>query len=369
MTITRRPGKWFWTCAVLAIVAIVGPAAVILAIRIPGVWEAERERLAKPLTPSSAPEEGKQPFLLHQRIYDAFPPIFQPSIVSARDASPLIADDEFVLGVEVGGESRAYPLNMIGRPGREVVNDTLGGKLIAVTFCGLCETPLVFSREVDGRSLTFYVSGVVVESNMIIKDVETRSGWIQLLGEAVDGPLRGKELQAFPAVWTEWKTWRAEHPATTAVSFDRGSKIYSRNRLESDAARKQGLVDGLQWGLSRDGQARSWPFSQLIRTPVVNDSFAGAPLLLLLDAETLGATAFDRRLDGKALAFRRRGDDLIDDESGTTWDPRSGLALRGPLEGRRLTPLVGVVSRRDVWQAFHPEGSIWAPDEPEPFPR
>jgi hypothetical protein len=369
MTGSRRPGKWFWACTAVAIAAAAAPAAVILAIRIPAVREAERGGLARPLAPSSGQAEDGPPVRRIRRVFDAFPPYFPFSVVSARDAAPLIAEDEFVLGVEIGGESRAYPLSRLGKPGREVVNDTLGGEPIAVTFCGLCESPLVFSREVDGRTLTFYVSGVLVESNMLIKDVETRSGWVQLLGEAVDGPLKGEELRPFPSTWTDWKTWRAEHPATTTVSFARGDEGAARARPGADAARKQGLVDALQWGLSRDGKARSWRFSELIHNPVINDSFAGVPLLILFDASTLGATGFDRRLDGKTLAFRRRGDELIDDESGSVWDPHSGLALRGPLEGRRLAPVAGVVSRSDAWQAFHPDGSAWAPEGTEPKPR
>src|SRR5262249_25411771 len=144
-----------------------------------------------------------------------------------------IADDEFVLGVEIAGEARAYPLNMMGTPGSEVVNDRLGGQLVAVTFCGLCEAPLVFSRRLDDKTLTFYVSGMVIGSNMVIKDVETRSEWSQLLGRAVAGPLEGKELQQFPSVWVDWKTWRTAHPRTTAIRLVRGSGKYSISRIRA----------------------------------------------------------------------------------------------------------------------------------------
>jgi Protein of unknown function (DUF3179) len=356
MNVASPAGRWFWACAVVAIVA---PAVVVLAIWLPAMLETGREM---PLTPASRGGKTDERLPVYQRIYNAFSPLTRFDVLSARDAA-AIADDEFVLGVEIGGEARAYPLNMLDQPGREVVNDTLGGEPVAATFCGLCNSPLAFSRQIDGRTLTFYVTGFLVDSNMLIKDVETRSGWIQLLGEAVDGPLKGKELEPVTSVWTDWKSWRTEHPTTTAVSFPRGTKRYARSALEADASRKRSFIDGLQWGLARDGQARSWPFSNLTRVPVVNDAFAGSPLLVLFNPATLGATAFDRRIDGKELVFRRRGDDVVDDQTGSVWDPLTGRSLRGPLEGRQLAPVNGVASLRDVWRDFHPQSSIWSPDE------
>jgi hypothetical protein len=298
-----------------------------------------------------------------ERMYDPFPPLVRFAVVAARDAGDTIADDEFVLGAEVGGEARAYPLNMLGHPGSEVVNDTLGGEPIAVTFCGLCETPLVFSRRVDDRTLTFHVSGIVVESNMLIRDVETRSGWIQLLGEAIEGPLKGEELRRFPSVWTDWKTWRAAHPGTTAVSLARGSRKYSRSTVSALSSLER-VHEAFQWGLARDGRARSWPFPRLAKQRAVNDSFGGIPLLITFDPQTLSPVAFDRRLDGRALTFRRRGDDLVDEATGSRWDPVTGLALGGPLEGRRLPMVAGTIATTRTWRAFHPDGEIWDPDAP-----
>ena len=256
---------------------------------------------------------------------------------------------------------------MLGHPGSEVVNDTLGGRPVAVTFCGLCETPPVFSRRLVDKTLTFYVSGVVVESNMLIKDVETRSGWIQLLGKAVDGPLEGKELQQFPSVWIDWKTWRTAHPATTAVLLVRGSKKYSASAMRATSSRER-VFDALQWGLARDGKARSWPFSRLARQRVVNDSFAGMPLLVAFDPETLSPTGFDRRLGGMELTFRRRGTDLIDETTDSVWDPVTGQALRGSLEGQRLSLVAGTIATTATWLVFHPDSEVWDPGGPSAEP-
>jgi hypothetical protein len=285
--------------------------------------------------------------------------------VGAREVGSAIADDEFVVGVEVDGESRAYPLNMLGHPGSEVVNDTLGARPIAVTFCGLCETPLVFARRVGDRLLTFYVSGMVVESNMLIKDIETGSAWIQLLGKAVEGPLDGKELARLPSVWTDWKTWRAGHPATTAALLKRGTRKYSITAVAATASRNQ-VYQVLQWGLVRGGKARSWPFHELARQGVVNDTFAGVPLLVVFDAERLSPTGFDRRLGGRELKFRKAGTELVDDATGSVWDAVTGRAVRGPLSGQTLTAMPGTISKKTTWKAFHRDSEVWKAGAAEP---
>ncbi len=356
----------FWA-GLVALSALPVSAAVVLVLSDPGPDDPGRvpARLSK-----RSENEEKIRSSGRWQVYDAFPPLFRIKAVTAAEVGSAIADDEFVLGVEVEGEARAYPLNMMGHPGSEVVNDTLGGQPVAVTFCGLCETPLVFSRRVDDRTLTFYVSGVVIDSNMLIKDVETRSEWVQLLGKAVGGPFEGKELQQYPAVWVDWKTWRAEHPGTTAVLLARGSRKYSISAVRATASRGRAL-DALQWGLSRGGKARSWPFSRLARRPVVNDSFAGLPLLIVFDPESFNPTGFDRRLGERELTFRRRGTELIDETTGSVWDPVTGEALRGALAGRRLSPVAGTIATASTWRAFHPDTEVWdagGPAEPSPGP-
>src|SRR5689334_5467239 len=72
--------------------------------------------------------EETAPSLRPHRVYDAFPPLVQFAVVTAEEVGSEIADDEFVLGVDLEGEARAYPLNMMGKPGSEVVNDRLGGR-------------------------------------------------------------------------------------------------------------------------------------------------------------------------------------------------------------------------------------------------
>ncbi len=69
-----------------------------------------------------------------RRVVDPFPAIRDPEVVSAKKAGSLVRDDELVLGVTVGAEARAYPINMLTNPTREIINDTLGGRPITATW-------------------------------------------------------------------------------------------------------------------------------------------------------------------------------------------------------------------------------------------
>ena len=121
-------------------------------------------------------------------------------------------DDEVVFGAVVNGESRAYPVRILGH--HELANDTLGGEPVSLVYCTLCRTPVFYHREVAGRVLDFETSGLLENSNKVMVDVQTDSLWNQLTGEAFAGPLRGEVLERLPMVVTTWADWISEHPDT-----------------------------------------------------------------------------------------------------------------------------------------------------------
>jgi len=286
------------------------------------------------------------------------PPLVDMPVVPAELAGPEVHDDYYVVGVELNGESRAYPLNMLSRPEHHVLNDTLGGQPIAVTWCGLCQSPVVYVRQVEGKTLTLYVSGEIHGENMLMKDVDTGSDWSQMLGEAIKGPLKGESLEQIPAVWTDWKTWRTEHPETTALKISQTIDYYRHDPASSNSSLEGRYFAILQWGFVRSGKALSWPLRELARLPVVNDTFAGLPLVIVFERRSATITAFERRVGDTELTFRLEADGLIDDQTSSVWKLVSGRAIRGPLAGRRLTPVAGIVSHLRAWRTLHPETEI-----------
>jgi len=129
-----------------------------------------------------------------------------------------------VIGVRLGGATRAYPLRVL--VWHEVVNDTLGGVPVAVTYDPLCDGAVAFRREVRGERLTFGVSGLLFDSNLLMYDRRTggkvESLWSQLLFRAVTGPAAaaGTALEVLPISVETWADWRQEHPETTVPAPD-----------------------------------------------------------------------------------------------------------------------------------------------------
>jgi len=288
----------------------------------------------------------------------SFPPLVSFPIATAEAAGPRVRDESFVVGVELNGESRAYPLNRLARLDRHVLNDTLGGQPIAVTWCGLCQSPVVYARRVAGRTLTFFVSGNVRRENMVMKDVETGSEWPQMLGEAIKGPLEGESLERIPAVWTDWKTWRTDHPETTVLMLVEPVDDYRHDPERSSSSWEKTYFSNLQWGFVRGGKALSWPLKELARDPVVNDSFAGLPLVIVFESRSATISAFERRVGDIEPTFRLEADGLVDDQTRSVWDPVTGRAIRGKLAGHRLTLVAGTVSGQRAWRTFHPDSEI-----------
>ncbi len=161
---------------------------------------------------------------------DGLPALVEPPTISAAEMDglrlghgPFLTAEDRVIGVEVSGQARAYPLRIV--MWHEVVNDTLGGVPLAVTYNPLCDAAVVFERRVNGRTCTFGVSGLLYNSNLLLYDRQAQGGeslWSQLLLRAIAGPAaqRGEVLKPLPMRLLRWSDWRAMHPQTQVLAPD-----------------------------------------------------------------------------------------------------------------------------------------------------
>ncbi|MCH8901913.1 MAG: DUF3179 domain-containing protein, partial [Chloroflexi bacterium] len=150
---------------------------------------------------------------------DGIRSIDDPRFVSAAEATDM-ADHEFVIGVSIDGDTRAYSINVLSR--HEIVNDVVGGVPIAITYCPLCFTGIVYDRRVAGETLEFGVSGKLVMNDLVMYDRQSNSLWQQILGEGIDGRYKGTRLTLVPATQTTWAQWRAIHPDTLVLDKNGG---------------------------------------------------------------------------------------------------------------------------------------------------
>lgn len=135
---------------------------------------------------------------------------------------------EPVLTVEIeGAEPRAFPIRYLMF--HEIANDEIGGVPVAVTYCPLCNSGMVFDRRVEGEVLSFGVSGKLRNSDMVMYDLETHSFWQQAVGEGIAGRFAGAELTQLPAWMESWAEFAARNPGGLVMDAPRAGRGYGRN--------------------------------------------------------------------------------------------------------------------------------------------
>ncbi len=158
---------------------------------------------------------------------DGIPAIDGPQFIRASEET-RIEGREPVMTVEIdGAEPRAYPIRYL--TWHEIVNDTVGGVPVAVTFCPLCNSGIVFDRRVQGRVLSFGVSGKLRNSDMVMYDRETQSWWQQAVGEGIVGEMTGVELTQLPAWMESWDTYRERNPQGLVMAEPAFPRSYGSN--------------------------------------------------------------------------------------------------------------------------------------------
>ncbi len=315
---------------------------------------------------------------------DGIPPIDKPEFVTVADADGWLAKQEPVIALEINGDARAYPLQVM--IWHELVNDEVGGMPVTVSFCPLCNSVLIFDRKLDGVVYDFGVSGNLRNSDLIMWDRQTESWWQQLTGNAIIGQLAGKKLRILPSSIIAWSDFKAAHPQGKVLSKKTGYlRRYGDNpyvgydRADTPPFLFDGkLDDRLQpkervLAVTIGGVNAAFPFGVLRSERVVSYTLNGQEMVILFkpgarsalgaqsiaDAADVGATGvFDPNLDGEKLRFRVEGEHFVDRDTGSVWNIL-GEAIDGPLAGKKLTPIVHANHFWFTWAAFKPDTTIY----------
>lgn len=304
---------------------------------------------------------------LQTDLRDAIIPVDLP-VYGAADALPWLEDDDLVLGYESGGETFAYPINILNF--HEIVNDNIGGVPVLITYCPLCFSGVVFSREVDGQTLTFGNTSALYQSDLVMYDHQTNSYWFQVAGEAVVGTLTGSRLDPLPSATMPWANWKALYPDTllitgveggletlfTGASYGNGFGSGYQDRINNEQFAFPVDKDKLDGRLSAGGIVLTVEIGDAITAfslgdidgGAINGEVGGEPVVVFTATGGLTVTAFSRNVDGLTLSFEYAGDGrFTDQETGTSWD-FAGRGGDGPLTGNRLERLR---TRRSFWFA------------------
>ena len=280
---------------------------------------------------------------------DGIAALTHPRFIPAGAADYMEGDDQ-VLGIVRNGESRAYPLRILVN--HEIVNDTLGGRPVLVTFCPECGTGIAFDPTVDGKATEFGVSGTLYKRNLLMYDrgSDTPGLWLQATGEAVVGPKTGISLDRVPTTQTPWSEWKAAHPNTTVLSKETGHR-YSYNPYPDilDLLPRQIL------GVIVGDEQKAYFFKDLRQMQVINDAIGGVPIVLIASPDSDAARVYRR----KTHQFEGTFEQVRDSRSQTVWDLSEQMLLN-PKTGESLERVPDVfVSHAGAWARLFPDTLIY----------
>lgn len=291
---------------------------------------------------------------------DGIPSLDNPKLLDASDASYL-KDDDLIFGVSINGDTRAYPLRIMGW--HEMFNEVIGGVPVALAYCTLCGSGILFESSVDGRAnpFVFGSSGFLYRSNKLMFDRETNSLWNQFTGEPVVGELVGSKivLRQRPVVITTWADWLAENPDTRVLDVDTGySRDYASGVVYNDYFASNDLmfptvVDQTDYkqkefvfGVREFGAAKAWPLKAFEKETIINDNIAGKPLLLIGNSASRTVRAYER---GEHV-FERGSDGVLKSSDGRIWK-ETEEALIANLD-QSLPRIAGHIAYWFAWNGY-----------------
>jgi uncharacterized protein DUF3179 len=319
---------------------------------------------------------------------DGIPSLDNPRFVAVADSLDVLDRVEPVIAVEVNGDARAYPARIM--IWHEIVNDTVGGVPVAITYCPLCNSAIAFVRRVRGVETTFGTSGALYASSLVMYDRATESLWTHFDGRAVIGMLTGDQLEVIAAPLMSWSTFVERYPDglvldETRTGFDRayGTNPYAGyDNPSTEPALFTGFLDTREVakeriaGIQINGDARAYRLSTISSADGVaatSDSVGGVSVVILWEEGQVSAldTAvivqgkeigtvgiFRSDVDGRQLNFSVRGGKIVDDETASTWSV-AGFATTGELAGTQLERVTHFDTFWFAWSTFRPSTTVF----------
>ncbi len=265
-----------------------------------------------------------------------------------------IPTEKLVLGIELNGESRAYPIQLIAY--HHQVLDTVMGKPIMVTYCSVCRSGRIFEPRVNGTPESFRLVGMD-HFNAMFEDKTTKTWWRQATGEAIAGPLKGTVLPELPSQQTTLKQWLTLYPNSKVMQPDSTFIEEYADLNDYDFGIERGNLtrtDTLSWkdkswviGLTSNGFNKAIDWNLLVEKRILNLELAGRPIVVALAADNQSFFALERPSD---KLFTLENDSLVGENKKYTF--------LGVSSDKNEPPLKQVKAYQEFWHSwrtFHPD--------------
>ena len=324
--------------------------ALMIAVGLAAAWRGRRGRkvvVPASLALTSLAAYGSNFTMSADRIFLA-----PDSVVMKPESQNVVEMARLVVGIEIDGQARAYPVQFIGY--HHQVRDVVAGKPVLVSFCTVCRTGRVFSPVVDGKVEEFRLVGMD-HFNAMFEDATTGTWWRQANGEAIVGPLAGRRLEEIDSRQVSLYQWLQLHPTSLIMQPDSALASRYSKSFDYETGRSRSALTGsdtASWkekswvvGITVNDASRAYDWNRLKREWVVNDTLGGKPIVLALAADTVSFFAFVRP---DATPLVTRNDSLVSGANAWSFAGRSGTTA--PLE-----PLRASQEFWHSWRTFQPE--------------
>jgi Protein of unknown function (DUF3179) len=269
-----------------------------------------------------------------------------------------INNSKLVIGISLNGESRAYPIEIIGY--HHQIMDTIGGTPIIATYCTVCRTGRIYKSSIEGKNETFRLVGMD-QFNAMFEDASTGSWWQQATGICVKGPQKGKKMNELYSQQMSLGEWVKQNPETRILQNDNAFDSFYAELDEYDEGTMKSSLEG------RDNA--SWkPKSWILGIVLANTSIAvdwndlqklkciqTKDFVALMLNDNVNYFVYSNRLDNNLLEFNYNAEtqQLIDVKTNSVFN-YNGVCVEGSLKDKRLKPIPAYQEFWHSWQTFHP---------------
>lgn len=226
----------------------------------------------------------------------------------------------------------------------------------------------MWETTIDGRTLHFHLAGIN-NQNFIMHDEETGSWWQQVSGQAILGPLKGRQLTRVPMDEISFALWKREQPRGRVLRPDpRAAKHYAHADWEAGIAKlpvatrisdRRLAFRELIAGITVNGRSKAYRMTDVQSQNPIIDTVGGVPIVIVANGQSV--RAFSRMVDGKPIDLFAEPEttSFVDASTGSEWD-FAGRAIRGALAGRQLQRIEVLRDYWFDWRAYHPDTSIYS---------
>lgn len=274
--------------------------------------------------------------------------------------SNKVPERQLVLGVAIGNETKAYPIEIIGY--HHQLQDTISGQPIMVTYCTVCRSGRVYDPRLDGKVESFRLVGMD-HYNAMFEDKSTLSWWRQINGEAIAGELKGKTLNEIPSQQMTLAAWINLYPDTKILQPDTFFTDAYKELEKYDEGKKEGRLerkDSISWkdkswvvGVQIGNRARAYDWIELQQERIIEDTLDSNPLLLVAETDSASFHVFSRIVKADTLSFTvlDHGNNLQDNKTKSIWSV-SGRCTEGELKGNSLLVIQSYQEYWHSWKMF-----------------